>query len=384
MPLPDRLTPVYPTTAGLSQETLRSVIARAMTADEARTAETLPEDLVRRWRQWKFGDAVEFLHHPPPRLPAIAQKSLDARTHPAWTRLKFDELLAQQLSMKAHREARAARRAPVLTGTGVLTRRAGRAAALPAHAGAGARGAGDRARPQACDPRCSACCRATWVRARPSSPPSRPCRRSRAGARSRSWRPPRSSPSSTSASSPCGSKTSACASPGCPDRCPRRSREAREALASAAARLRGRHARPLPGGVELPTLGLAIVDEQHRFGVAQRLALRGKGLAEAHQLMMSATPIPRTLAMTLLRRPRRLGASTSCRRAARRSPRGWSTRSGAPEIVAWVGKLAAEGRQAYWVCPLIEESEKLELQTAVALHAELDAASAPERRSRWG
>jgi len=51
-------------------------------------------------------------------------------------------------------------------------------------------------------------------------------------------------------------------------------------------------------GVELPQLGLAIVDEQHRFGVAQRLALRGKGLAEAHQLMMSATPIPRTLAMT--------------------------------------------------------------------------------------
>ena len=51
-------------------------------------------------------------------------------------------------------------------------------------------------------------------------------------------------------------------------------------------------------GVEIPQLGLAIVDEQHRFGVAQRLALRGKGLAEAHQLMMSATPIPRTLAMT--------------------------------------------------------------------------------------
>ena len=51
-------------------------------------------------------------------------------------------------------------------------------------------------------------------------------------------------------------------------------------------------------GVEVPKLGLAIIDEQHRFGVAQRLALRGKGLAEAHQLMMSATPIPRTLAMT--------------------------------------------------------------------------------------
>jgi ATP-dependent DNA helicase RecG len=89
--------------------------------------------------------------------------------------------------------------------------------------------------------------------------------------------------------------------------------------------------------------------------------------------MMSATPIPRTLAMTFYADldvsmldempPGRTPVST---RLANQKRRG--------EIIDWVGKLCAEGRQAYWVCPLIEESEKLELQTAVALHAELTAA----------
>ena len=86
---------------------------------------------------------------------------------------------------------------------------------------------------------------------------------------------------------------------GCRDRCPRRSGAARRSASRAARRTFavGTHAL-FQEGVEIPRLGFAIVDEQHRFGVAQRLALRGKGLAEAHQLMMSATPIPRTLAMT--------------------------------------------------------------------------------------
>jgi len=120
-PLPDRLTPVYPTTAGLAQETLRKVIARVLAADPSLTAESLPDWLVARHHLWKFSDAVGFLHAPPPRLSRLTQQALDLRTHPAWTRLKFDELVAQQLSLKAHRKARATRRAPVLTGTGALT-----------------------------------------------------------------------------------------------------------------------------------------------------------------------------------------------------------------------------------------------------------------------
>jgi ATP-dependent DNA helicase RecG len=115
-------------------------------------------------------------------------------------------------------------------------------------------------------------------------------------------------------------------------------------------------------GVDFAKLGLAIVDEQHRFGVAQRLALRKKG-SNPHQLMMSATPIPRTLAMsyyadldvTVLDElpPGRTPIKTRLVADSRRQ-----------NVVGFVKKYVEEGRQAYWVCPLIEESEALQLQTA--------------------
>jgi len=372
-PLPDTLTPVYPTTAGLAQETLRKLVARALAADPALTADTLPADWVARHRLWKFADAVHFLHTPPPRINALTQRALDARTHPAWTRLKFDELLAQQLSMKAHRDARAQRRAPVLTGTGELTKqllarvpfaltraqqRVGREIAhdlkratpmqrlLQGDVGSGKTIVAALAALQAIESGKQVAFMApteilaeqhyrklaAWLDGLPVKI---------------AW---------LSGSVPAKARKKALAD-----------------LATGAIPFAiGTHAL-FQEGVELPNLGLAIVDEQHRFGVAQRLALRGKGLAEAHQLMMSATPIPRTLAMTFYADldvsvldempPGRTPVATRLVNQKRRG-----------EIVAWVGKLAAEGRQAYWVCPLIEESEKLELQTAVALHAELTAA----------
>ena len=103
--------------------------------------------------------------------------------------------------------------------------------------------------------------------------------------------------------------------------------------------------------------GLAIVDEQHRFGVAQRLALRGKGMAEAHQLMMSATPIPRTLAMTFYAD---LDVSVLDEMPPGRTPVGTRlvSQKRRGEIVECVGKRVRRGRQAYWVCPLIEESRE--------------------------
>ena len=136
-------------------------------------------------------------------------------------------------------------------------------------------------------------------------------------------------------------------------------------------------------GVKFANLGLAVVDEQHRFGVAQRLALRGKaaeGEAPApidekvpHQLMMSATPIPRTLAMTYYADldvsvidelpPGRTPIVTRLVNDARRD-----------EVIERVHHAAAEGRQVYWVCPLIEESEALQLQTAVETYETLVAA----------
>jgi ATP-dependent DNA helicase RecG len=113
-------------------------------------------------------------------------------------------------------------------------------------------------------------------------------------------------------------------------------------------------------------LGLAIVDEQHRFGVHQRLALRQKGALaiQPHQLMMSATPIPRTLAMSYYADldvsvidelpPGRTPVMTKLLSDGRRD-----------QVVRRVRDACLEGRQAYWVCPLIEESEALQLQTAI-------------------
>jgi len=372
-PLPDRLTPVYPTTAGLTQDTLRRAVERAIAADPSRTAETLPETFVRKRGLWKFGDAVHFLHSPPPKLAGAAQKALDARTHPAWTRLKFDELLAQQLSLKAHRKARASRRAPVLTGTGTLTKilldrvpfkltraqeRVWREIShdlrrampmqrlLQGDVGSGKTIVAALAALQAIESGKQVAFMApTEILAEQHY---RKLRTWLGGIGIEiAW---------LSGSLPAKAR-----------------RKAQEALASGNAPFSvGTHAL-FQEGVAMPQLGLAIVDEQHRFGVAQRLALRDKGIADAHQLMMSATPIPRTLAMTFYADldvsvldempPGRTPVTTRLVSQKRRT-----------EIVNWVGKACREGRQAYWVCPLIEESEKLELQTAVALHAELTRA----------
>jgi ATP-dependent DNA helicase RecG len=126
-------------------------------------------------------------------------------------------------------------------------------------------------------------------------------------------------------------------------------------------------------GVKFRNLAFVVIDEQHRFGVHQRMALREKGLADGrfpHQLIMTATPIPRTLAMTAYADldvsvidelpPGRTPVKTVVLPEGRRD-----------EIVARIRGAVAEGRQAYWVCPLIEESEELEYQAAEATHAAL-------------
>jgi ATP-dependent DNA helicase RecG len=134
-------------------------------------------------------------------------------------------------------------------------------------------------------------------------------------------------------------------------------------------------------GVVFARLGLVVIDEQHRFGVHQRLALRDKGLEGErvpHQLVMTATPIPRTLAMTAYADldvsvidelpPGRTPVTTVALAADRR-----------PELVERVRLACAEGRQAYWVCPLIEDSEEIEAQAAQTTWEQLSAAL-PELR----
>src|SRR5512144_215625 len=372
-PLPDRLTPVYPTTAGLSQETLRKVTARALAADAALTAETLPDWLIAKRKLWKFGDAVHFLHAPPPRISGLAQRALDERTHPAWTRLKFDELIAQQLSLKAHRRERAQKRAPVLTGTGTLT------GALLARIPFQLTRAQER----------------VWREIKSDLARTTPMQRLLQGdvgsgktviaalaalqaiesGRQAAFMAPTEILAEQHyrklqqwlADLPVEIAWLSGSLPA------KRRKAALAAMESGNAMLAvGTHAL-FEDEVLLPRLGLAIVDEQHRFGVAQRLKLRGKAVGDAHQLMMSATPIPRTLAMTFYADldvsmldempPGRTPVTTRLVSQRRRS-----------EVVERVRRACGEGRQAYWVCPLIEESEKLELQTAVALHAELTAA----------
>jgi ATP-dependent DNA helicase RecG len=146
---------------------------------------------------------------------------------------------------------------------------------------------------------------------------------------------------------------------------------ARAAIASGSARIAlGTHAL-FQERVAFRSLGLAVVDEQHRFGVAQRLALRTKG-ADLHQLMMSATPIPRTLSMSYLAD---LDISVIDELPPGRTPvvTKLFTDSRRAEVVKRIRDACVAGGQAYWVCPLIEESEQLQLQTALDTFAALSA-----------
>ncbi|TMG83423.1 MAG: ATP-dependent DNA helicase RecG [Betaproteobacteria bacterium] len=371
-PLPDRLTPVYPTTAGLAQDPLRKLVHRALLRNPAYLAETLPPWTREPRRLWGFAQAVHYLHEPP---TDASQAALDERTHPAWIRLKFDELLAQQLSLKMHRRARARRKAPRLGGDGTLTR------ALYARLPFALTRAQQRVVTEI---------RRDLARAEPmqrllqgdvGSGKTVVAALAALQAIESGYQVAFMAPTEILAEQHYRKLAAwldglpvkmAWLSGGLPAKV---KKKAKAAIESGEAHFAiGTHAL-FQDEVGLPKLGLAIVDEQHRFGVAQRLALRQKGIGDAHQLMMSATPIPRTLAMTFYADldvsvidempPGRTPVATRLVSQRRRS-----------EVVDRVRKLCGAGGQVYWVCPLIEESEKLELQTAVALHAELTASLA--------
>jgi ATP-dependent DNA helicase RecG len=124
-------------------------------------------------------------------------------------------------------------------------------------------------------------------------------------------------------------------------------------------------------GVKFDRLGMAVIDEQHRFGVLQRAALREKGLGNPDVLVMTATPIPRTLTMTLYGDldysvidelpPGRRAIKTHSKSNVNRT-----------SVYEGVRKLVEEGRQAYFVCPLVDESEKMQAQAATDLAFRLE------------
>lgn len=375
-PLARALTPVYPTTAGLAQEKLRARIARALT--ECDLSDTLPRALLAPLRLPSFEEAVRLLHAPP---PGVAQRELEERRHPAWRRIKFDELLAQQLSMRLHRERRRAAPAPALEPRGRLTgvllarlpfaltraqlrawREIERELARPhpmQRLLQGDVGSGKTVVAALAAARCVENARQVAVMAPTEILAEQHYHKLAA------WL------------APLGVRVLWLA--GGQGRGERRA--ALEAAAAGTAQVVvGTHAL-IEEQVEFANLGLAIVDEQHRFGVAQRLALRRKGVrpesgVQPHQLMMSATPIPRTLAMSYYADldvsvideppPGRVPVLTKLVSEARRA-----------EVVQRVRDACLGGAQAYWVCPLIEESERLQLKTALETHAAL-AATFPE------
>ncbi|NGR06611.1 ATP-dependent DNA helicase RecG [bacterium SGD-2] len=375
-PLPDSLTPVYPTTDGLTQPALHRAIARAL--EQADLSESLPDSMCQAFGLPSFANAIRTLHAPP---AGMSVHELLERGHPAWRRIKFDELLAQQLSLALARKRRRMQRAPALTASHaelVQRLRAGLPFTLthaqervigeisadlardyPMHrllqgdVGSGKTVVAAFAAAQAIASGHQVAIMApTEILAEQHF------------TKLQTWL----EPLGVNVAWLTGSLTA------------RQRREAIEAMAAGRVDLVIGTQALIQDKVHFPQLGLVILDEQHRFGVAQRLELSRKGEEAGgevpqvpHQLNMSATPIPRTLAMTFFAD---LDVSMIDELPPGRSPVITKLVSDTrrDEVLALVHREVQGGRQAYWVCPLVEESEALQLQTAVDTHAALSEA----------
>ncbi len=366
--LPQALTPVYPTSAQLPQAYLRKAVASAL--GRAALGEVLPAGVVPAGLP-PLRDAVMLLHQPG---PGAALAALEDRSHPAWQRLKFDELLAQQLSQLAARRERERLAAPVLTAVrGGLHERL--LAALPFMLTAAQRRVADEI---AADLAAGAPMH-RLLQGDVGSGKTVVAALAATVAIDAGWQCALMAPTEILAEQhfrklvqwlqPLGVQVAWLTG----SRKGKGRREQIEAVASGAAGLViGTHA-VIQDDVRFARLALAIVDEQHRFGVAQRLALRDKlaqRALEPHLLMMSATPIPRTLAMTVYAD---LAVSTIDELPPGRTP--VVTKLFAEDkrdaVIARIRDEVAQGKQVYWVCPLVEESEALELRDATATHQQL-------------
>ena len=364
-PLPTSLTPVYPSGEGLSQPVLRKAINDAMKRVD--WTDTLPASLRQQLQLSDLEPAVKLLHYPPQQVDNYA---LADRSHPAWTRVKFDELLAQQLSLKRAQRARRAKGSPALTKVGALSRDL--KAVLPFKL----TGAQQRVLAEISTDLRQPYPMQRLLQGDVGSGKTVVSALAAAQAIDSGYQAALMAPTEILAEQhfrkiaawmePLGVKVAWLTG----SLKKKEKQAAYDMIESGEARLVvGTHAL-LQDVVTFENLGLSIVDEQHRFGVGQRLLLRNKGVAGSvpHQLMMSATPIPRTLAMTYYAD---LEVSVIDELPPGRSP--IVTRAidqnRRDEVIERVHAAAQEGRQVYWVCPLIEESEALQLQTATETHA---------------
>ena len=376
--LPTALTPVYPTVNGLPQAYLRKAIESAL--GRADLSDTFPPGATGQLQPlvWSLRDSLQFLHHPAPDVPLA---TLEDRSHPAWQRLKAEELLAQQLSQQQSKRERDVLHAPGLSARAgglheqllaalpfQLTQAQHRvseeiardlARPVPMHrllqgdVGSGKTVVAALAATIAID--------AGWQCAlmAPTEILAEQHFRKLIG-----WLEPLLAPKGMRVAWLTGSQ---------------RKKERTEMLqliaTGEAALVVGTHA-VIQEQVQFKQLALAVIDEQHRFGVAQRLALRQKMNAEGsepHLLMMSATPIPRTLAMSYYAD---LDVSTIDELPPGRTPivTKLVADSRRDEVVERICSQLAQGRQVYWVCPLIEESEALDLTNATETHEALSRA----------
>jgi ATP-dependent DNA helicase RecG len=376
-PLDDRLTPIYPLTEGTTQGRVRAMVDRALRKYAAAGAtDLLPKGIVEQLALPSLMDALRFVHRPP---VGTSLADLSAGRHPAQRRLAFEELLAHQLSLQLlKRTIQSEPAAPLRDGQGLAARLV---ASLPfLLTGAQQRVLGevdaDLAQPKPMvrliqgDVGCGKTAVAAAAAARaigsggqvalmaPTELLAEQHFRSLSG-----W----FQPLGVTVALLTGSQPA------------RTRRSALEATANGAVQLViGTHAL-FQEGVRFATLRLAIIDEQHRFGVQQRLQLKEKGAGDGlvpHQLIMTATPIPRTLAMTA---HADLDVSVIDELPPGRTPVrtvviAEEKRAG---VVARIHAACQEGRQAYWVCPLIDESEELRYQAAEETATTL-AAALPE------
>ena len=378
-PLPQALTPVYPSVAQLPQAYLRKAVLGGLgrtDLSETVSPHAWPEGPL---QGWSLRQSLEYLHQP---RPGVDLAALEDRSHPAWQRLKAEELLAQQLSQLQARQARDAMRAPALasSGQGPMARLHERLLELlpfaltRAQQRVQAQIAADLQREQPMHRLLQGDVGSgkTVVAALAA------LRCIEAG-----WQCALMAPTEILAEQhfrklvawlePLGVQTAWLTGS-------QRASERRAGLAAAESGLAhlvvGTHA-VIEDKVQFSKLGLVVIDEQHRFGVAQRLALRRKTTRdengrdlEPHLLMMSATPIPRTLAMSYYAD---LDVSTIDELPPGRSPIVTKVVHEArrEQIVARIAEQVELGRQVYWVCPLIEESEAVDLRNATETHAQL-------------
>lgn len=369
----DRLTPIYPTTEGLGQKRLAAVVARALDRLPAEQAlELIPGELREPLQLASLRDALLTVHRP---AADADVRALALGRHPAQQRLAFEELLTHHLGLKRLRAQVRRHSAPALAGNGSL--RSGLLAQLPfALTSAQQRVVREVERDLAqSEPMLR------LVQGDVGSGKTVVAALAALAAVEAGFQAALVAPTELLAEQhwrnfrkwmqPLGIEPTWLSG-----KVQGRAREsARAAVAAGAPMVIGTHAL-LQEGVSFRRLGLAIIDEQHRFGVHQRLMLSEKGRdggAVPHQLVLTATPIPRTLAMTAYadldvsvidelppgRTPVQTVAISNARRA---------------EVIERIRAACSEGRQAYWVCTLIEESEQLEAQAAEVAFAELTAA----------